>query len=81
MGGLSQQFIATRTVVRFHRRRIEPQPLATLRFVGARDGWLIETSDVIRVGFGEAVDHVVLDQGLDVAFDATAVASPTRLAG
>ena len=58
--------------MRFHRRRIEPQPLATLRCVGARDGWLMETSDVIRVGFGEAVDHVVLDQGLDVAFDATA---------
>jgi menaquinone-specific isochorismate synthase len=58
--------------MRFLRRRIDLQSPETLRRVGARDGWLIETSEVIRVGFGAAVDHVVLDQGLEVPFDATA---------
>ncbi len=57
--------------MKFRRRRISRQSLDTLRCVGARDGWLIETDEVIRVGFGAAVDHVVLEQGLDVAVDAT----------
>jgi menaquinone-specific isochorismate synthase len=51
--------------VKFHRRKIAAQSLEALRAVGARDGWLIETADVIRVGFGAAVDHVVLAGGLD----------------
>lgn len=49
----------------FRRRNVTTQSLETLRTIGARHGWLIETADVIRVGFGEAVDHVVLDQGLE----------------
>jgi isochorismate synthase len=56
----------------FERRRIATQSLETLRTIGARDGWLIETADVIRVGFGEAVDHVFLDQGLEFPLDAMA---------
>jgi menaquinone-specific isochorismate synthase len=51
--------------MRFQRQRIVTQSREVLRTVGARDGWLIETADVIRVGFGAAVDHVVLDHGLD----------------
>jgi len=57
--------------VRFQRQKIPKQSLEALRTLGAREGWLIETSDVIRVGFGEAVEHVVLEQGLDAPFDAT----------
>jgi menaquinone-specific isochorismate synthase len=57
--------------VRFLRRQIATQRLDALRCVGAREGWLIETADIIRVGFGRAVDHVELEQGLEVAFDAT----------
>ena len=53
------------SVMRFQRQRIATQSREVLRTVGARDGWLIETADVIRVGFGAAVDHVVLDHGLD----------------
>ena len=51
--------------MRFQRQRIATQSREVLRTVGARDGWLIETADVIRVGFGAAVDHVVLDHGFD----------------
>ena len=47
----------------FRRQHIARQSLEALRSIGARDGWLIETADVIRVGFGDAVDHVVLDAG------------------
>jgi isochorismate synthase len=53
----------------FERRRITTQSIESLRTIGARDGWLIETADVIRVGFGDSVHHVALDQGLDVAVD------------
>ncbi len=55
--------------MRFHRRRIAPQSLESLRTVGARDGWLLETSDVLRVGFGPAIDHVVLARGLESSGD------------
>jgi len=58
--------------MRFVRQRITPQRLDTLRTVGAREGWLIETADVIRVGFGDAVDRIELDEGLEAPFDATA---------
>jgi menaquinone-specific isochorismate synthase len=61
--------------VRFRRQRIAKQSLEQLRTLGARDGWLIETARVIRVGFGRAVDHVILEHGLEVPFD---VASSLR---
>jgi menaquinone-specific isochorismate synthase len=65
----------------FRREQIARQSLETLRSLGARDGWLIETGDVIRVGFGTAVDHVVLDEGLDAPFDAVAVLRAHALEG
>ncbi len=55
--------------MRFQRQRVAALPLDTLRTLGARDGWLIETADVLRVGFGAAVDHVALPHGLDDAPD------------
>ena len=67
--------------MKFQRRRIPAQPLEAMRCVGARDGWLIETADVIRVGFGAAVDQVVLEQGLDVAVDATGTLRRHELEG
>jgi menaquinone-specific isochorismate synthase len=51
--------------MKFIRQQIPTQRLEALRSVGARDGWLLESADVIRVGFGAAVDHVVLDHGLE----------------
>jgi menaquinone-specific isochorismate synthase len=67
--------------VRILRQRIATQPLNALRTVGARDGWLIETADVIRVGFGDAVEHVILEQGLEATFDATSSLRRHELVG
>jgi isochorismate synthase len=67
--------------VRFQRQRIAKQSLESLRSIGARDGWLIETADVIRVGFGDAVEHVVLEHGLDAPFDATSALRRHELHG
>ncbi|HUV57541.1 MAG TPA: isochorismate synthase [Acidimicrobiales bacterium] len=53
----------------FRRERIEPQRLEALRSCGARDGWLIETTDILRVGFGTRVDQIVLEGGLEAPFD------------
>jgi menaquinone-specific isochorismate synthase len=57
----------------FRREPIERQPSGALRTLGARHGWLIESADVLRVGFGAAVDHVMLHEGLEAPFDAVAV--------
>jgi len=53
----------------FQREKIAPLPLDALRSVGARDGWLIESSSVIRVGFGGSVAMVQLPGGLDHGTD------------
>lgn len=55
--------------MRFIREQIEPQRLDALRTIGARDGWLIETSDVLRMGFGGRVDQIVLEGGLEMPYD------------
>ncbi len=55
--------------MRFVRDLLAPQPLEALRTVGARDGWLLETADVLRVGFGRSVLQLELDQGLEAPFD------------
>ena len=65
----------------FRRRQIATQSLESLRTIGARSGWLIETSDVIRVGFGAAVDHVALDRGLEAPLDVTALLRRHELVG
>jgi isochorismate synthase len=51
--------------MRFVREKIESPALDSLRTVGARDGWLIETPETIRMGFGGAVASVELPAGLD----------------
>ena len=58
--------------MRFVRSRIDAQPRDLLRAIGARDGWLLENTDVLRVGFGRAVDVVTLAHGLDDELDVAA---------
>jgi isochorismate synthase len=55
----------------FVRRRIDTLRIETLRALGARDGWLIESPDVLRVGFGGAVDQIDLVGGLSTPTNAT----------
>ncbi len=58
--------------MRFVRSRIDTQRRDVLRALGARTGWLLESTDVLRVGFGRAVDVITLAHGLNDEFDAVA---------
>jgi isochorismate synthase len=58
--------------VNFIRTRIAAQHRDVLRAIGARDGWLLENTDVLRVGFGRVVDVVMLSHGLEDEVDVTA---------
>ena len=55
--------------MRFIRERIAAQSLDALRRCAARDGWMVETTDVLRVGFGERVDQIELPGGLEQPFN------------
>ena len=49
----------------FVRTAIEPRPFSQWRTLGARHGWLLETTDVIRCGFGGVAVEIILDGGLE----------------
>ena len=66
--------------MKFVRTRIEPQSRESLRTVGARDGWLVETTTILRVGFGGAVDSIELTH-LDEPTDAVALLGAHQLDG
>ncbi len=51
--------------MRFRRRHISPQSTQVLRALSARTGWLVESPDVLRCGFGGVVAELALDSGLD----------------
>ena len=67
--------------MKFVRERIDAQRFETLRTIGARDGWLIETADIIHVGLGDAVASVELERGLDGPLGATHALSEHDLTG
>lgn len=56
--------------MKFLRTAFAPLRLDSLRTLGARDGWLVETPDVLRVGFGHVADRVHLASGLGVPTNA-----------
>ncbi len=49
--------------VRHRRDRLAPE---ALRALGARSGWLIETPEVLRWGFGRVMNTIELSSGLGV---------------
>ncbi|HVA52572.1 MAG TPA: isochorismate synthase [Acidimicrobiales bacterium] len=57
--------------MKFVRSLVDPLRTETLRALGARDGWLIESPDVLRAGCGRVVDRVELDAGLHSPSNAT----------
>src|ERR1019366_7107605 len=67
--------------VKFRRTTIAPLRADTLRTLGARDGWLVETPEVIRVGFGRLADQVHLAGGLGTSTDAMAALRRHELRG
>ncbi len=50
--------------MKFRRRRVGPFDTDRLRALGARAGWLIETPEVLTVGFGRPVQRIALPEGL-----------------
>jgi len=67
--------------VKFIRQRIDPLRLDQLRAVGARDGWLLETSDVLRVGLGRSVVPIVFEGGLEASASAASMLGSHHLVG
>jgi isochorismate synthase len=58
--------------MKFIREEITPIDWDQLRTLGARDGWLVETTDTLRSGFGGAAISIALSGGLDSPTDALA---------
>jgi menaquinone-specific isochorismate synthase len=67
--------------VKFERHLLASLPRETLRTLGAREGWLVETPEVIRVGVGRVVERIELAGGLDATTSATAALSHHELVG
>jgi isochorismate synthase len=67
--------------MRFIREQITPLEWDQLRTMGARNGWLVETTDILRSGFGGAADSIALDGGLDHRTDALASVRAHELNG
>ncbi|NNN00739.1 MAG: isochorismate synthase [Acidimicrobiaceae bacterium] len=67
--------------MRFVRQRIGAQDLGALRTLGSRSGWLIETTGVLRVGFGKRVDQLVLEGGLEEPYDPRLALSRHEITG
>ena len=64
--------------MKFVRHAVAPLRIETLRTLGAREGWLIETPEVIRMGAGRVVDRIELVGGLDATTSATSRALAPR---
>jgi menaquinone-specific isochorismate synthase len=67
--------------MKFVREEIQPLEWDVLRTLGARDGWLVETTDILRGGFGGAVLCIELDAGLDHHTDALLQLKSHELSG
>ena len=50
--------------MRLRRREVAPYNVERLRTLAAREGWLVESPDALRVGLGRRLRRVALDDGL-----------------
>ena len=66
--------------MKFTRRRIEPISRDVLRALSAREGWLLETPTILRVGFGGTADSIQLGD-LESRATAMTLLSAHQLAG
>ena len=67
--------------MRFVRERVARVDADRLRTLGAREGWLLESTTTLRAGFGDVVLTLDLPGGLDVEVDATAMLASHELVG
>ncbi len=51
--------------MRLRRREVAPLPAERVRTLAAREGWLVESPDALRAGFGRRLFAVHLDEGLE----------------
>ena len=66
--------------MKFRRYQIEHQARDALRAVAAREGWLVETTTTLRVGFGGVADTIDLTD-LDEPTDAVCLLDAHELVG
>ncbi len=67
--------------MRFVRSRVEGLDLEALRTVSARDGWLVETPEVLRAGLGDVADTIEMPGGLESPRDARDQLAAHELSG
>ena len=67
--------------MKFVRAPSRRTSLERLRSLGARDGWLVETPDVLRVGFGRVADTHRARGGLDATHQRAAALARHELVG
>lgn len=67
--------------MRYVRRRVDVPDKAALRALGAREGWLLESPDALRVGFGSPTLSIALGKGLDQKSRASAALRDVDLEG
>ena len=67
--------------MKFVREQITPIEWGQLRTLGARHGWLVETREILRSGFGGAALSIALSGGLDHHTDALAELQQHELGG
>ncbi|MHB1251262.1 MAG: isochorismate synthase [Acidimicrobiales bacterium] len=67
--------------MKFIRSTLDRLTLDTIRALAARDGWLLESADVIRAGFGGRAFTVTLERGLEHSFDVVAQLKTHELIG
>lgn len=67
--------------MKIHRSKIAAPERARLRALGAREGWLLESPDALRVGFGDSVVVVDLGAGLAHGDGASRALRAIRLEG
>lgn len=67
--------------MRIVRAKIDAPERAKLRALGAREGWLLESPDALRVGFGDSVLDIDLDAGLAHSEAASQILNEVTSAG
>ena len=67
--------------MRFVSSRVESQDLAAVRTLSARDGWLVETPEVLRAGLGDVATTIELPGGLESPRDAREQLAAHELSG
>ena len=67
--------------MRFVRARVASVDIDAVRTLASRDGWMIETPQILRAGLGGSAFHLDLPHGLDAPEGAFASLAPLEVVG